>query len=186
MAISGRRRCNVKACRPASGLDLSRHHSKHLLVERGVVVDFFTYMTGELFDVLRTHSVLRHATETSADDAFLPTSSNHSDFQAGLDEARELPLSNALFHVRTRSVLQGKDGPAGAAFLSGLLIGAELASIEQRVPHVAQIVLCAATKLAEPYAGDCLFWTRARTKIIPVDIASTLSVRGHRAALVHV
>ena len=34
-------------------------HSKHIKIEDGVVVDFQTYMTGELFQVMTQHSILK-------------------------------------------------------------------------------------------------------------------------------
>ena len=36
-------------------------HSKHLRVESGLLVDFRTFMTGELYDVLSKHSILQHS-----------------------------------------------------------------------------------------------------------------------------
>ncbi len=49
-------------------------HSKHLRVENGLLVDFRTFMTGELYDVLSQHSILQHslaAAESELSDAEL-------------------------------------------------------------------------------------------------------------------
>jgi 2-dehydro-3-deoxygalactonokinase len=159
-------------------------HSKHLLIERGNIVEFATYMTGELFDVLCTSSVLRHVTQSAASDERSTAVETSGDFQAGLDEGRTMPLTNALFHVRTRAVLNGTSGPANAAFLSGLLIGAEIAAVERNHPQVAQIVLCAAAKLAEPYQRALTrFGLAARSVVVPADVVATLSIRGQCVAL---
>lgn len=160
-------------------------HSKHLLVEGRSIVDFATFMTGELFDVLCSSSVLRHATQT-AGGAMSPAPDTSGDFHAGLEEARSLPLTGALFHVRTRAVLQGTSGPANAAFLSALLIGAEIAAVNRRYPGVQHIVLCAAGRLAEPYERALAYFGLAqRTTIVPADVVATLSVRGQCVALEH-
>lgn len=97
-------------------------HSKHLDVDRGRVVGFRTYMTGELFDLLTRQSVLRHSTEPAAD--FNPEA-----FREGVDESQREPLTSALFRVRTRQVLDRHDPRSNTSFLSGLLIGAELARL---------------------------------------------------------
>lgn len=159
-------------------------HSKHMRVEHGQVTAFSTYMTGELFDVLSTSSVLRHAIQPAATSASAADPSTAGDFQAGLAEARRLPLTNALFHVRTRAVLHAISGPANSAFLSALLIGSEIAALEGTAPPGARIVLAAAAKLAEPYRQALAHFGLAdRATIVPPEVVATLSVRGHCVAL---
>lgn len=97
-------------------------HSKHLTVDAGAITGVRTFMTGELFDLLVRHSVLRHSTAAAA--AFDPAV-----FAEGVAESRRQPLAAALFRVRTRQVLDGHPAPANTAFLSGLLIGAELGAL---------------------------------------------------------
>lgn len=106
----------------AATLVLPGTHSKHLIVRNGAIVDFRTFMTGELFDLLARQSVLRHSTDLGA-------ALDREGFVAGVREARVRPLSNALFQVRTRQVLDRCPPASNTAFLSGLLIGAELASL---------------------------------------------------------
>lgn len=100
-------------------------HSKHLEVRSGFVVGVRTFMTGELFDLLTHHSVLRHTT-----DAVAPIDANA--FAEGVDAARRGPVTGALFQARTRQVLAGKPAATNASFLSGLLVGAELESLTRR------------------------------------------------------
>lgn len=97
-------------------------HSKHLEVRSGFIVGVRTFMTGELFDLLTHHSVLRHTTDATA-----PIDANA--FAEGVDAARHSPVTGALFQARTRQVLAGKPAAANASFLSGLLVGAELESL---------------------------------------------------------
>lgn len=95
-------------------------HSKHATLEKGAITAFSTFMTGELFSVLTTHSLLgRDLPEAAAadDDAF----------RLGVRySALNAPLSQLLFSARTLR-LRG-DLPASGVrdYLSGLLIGAEL------------------------------------------------------------
>ena len=159
-------------------------HSKHLSVERGSLIDCRTYMTGELFDVLRANSVLRHAMQSAANGESFEVIDFGDDFQAGLEEARTAVLTNALFHVRTRAVLSGTSGPANAAFLSGLLIGAEIATIERNRTSVARVVLCATEKMALPYRQALdYFGLAASSLVVPAEAVATLSVRGQCVAL---
>ena len=98
-------------------------HSKWAKVQRGRIMDFATHMTGELFAVLRTHSVLGRlmATSTKADDM--------QAFAAGIDAARDADapgLTHQLFTARTLPLTGRMRGEAAADYLSGLLIGHEI------------------------------------------------------------
>jgi len=127
-------------------------HSKHLSIEDGRIDDFQTFMTGELFDVLASHSILRHS--VSQDSVLDPLSKGElaAAFRRGVEQAAELPLSAALFRVRTRQLLEAPAEGTNLAFLSGILIGSELAHL--RRPEFAgyPLLLCAAAPLAGCYA----------------------------------
>jgi 2-dehydro-3-deoxygalactonokinase len=100
-------------------------HTKWTLVADGQVVRFVTYMTGELFDVLRNHSILRTNATADNDAAFDEGVAGASDGNA---------LAARLFTIRAR-IVTGIDAPeASASYLSGLLIGAEVASIPRLLP----------------------------------------------------
>ena len=95
-------------------------HAKWMIVEDGRLVRFVTAMTGELFDVLRRHSVLK--SEASPDDP--------EAFAAGLAAAGDGDaLAARLFTARARVVGKGRPAASTSAYLSGLLIGAEVASL---------------------------------------------------------
>ena len=95
-------------------------HAKWVLVEEGRVVRFLTAMTGELFAVLRAHSVLR--SDAPPDD--------EAAFDAGLHAAGDGgALAARLFGTRSRVVGGAMAAPAAPSYLSGLLIGAELAAL---------------------------------------------------------
>jgi 2-dehydro-3-deoxygalactonokinase len=107
----------------ARGRRLVHHpgtHAKWLLVEDGRIVRFVTAMTGELFDVLSKHSVLR--SEPGPDD--------EQAFDKGVLAAEDgSALASRLFTTRARMVGGGAPPAETRAYLSGLLIGAEVASV---------------------------------------------------------
>ena len=95
-------------------------HSKWAQVSAGEVVSFQTFMTGELFALLSTQSVLRHSMAEGWDEAA---------FDDGLSEALSRPdrIAARLFSLRAEGLLHALPGAAARARLSGLLIGIELA-----------------------------------------------------------
>jgi 2-dehydro-3-deoxygalactonokinase len=137
---------------PRARVILPGTHSKHVRVESGAIVGFHTFMTGELFDVLGRHSILRHSIAAEAKAANGLPESDPQAFAAGVREAQNLPLPAALFHVRTRQVLDKRPATENRAFLSGVLIGAELAGLAQDTAADGPIVLCADGTLGEAYA----------------------------------
>ncbi len=97
-------------------------HSKWARVVDGAVRSFATHMTGELFAVLRQHSVLGRLMPAQA-------SGDQAAFISGVHAARDqgdLGLSHQLFAARTLG-LTARLAPASLAdYLSGLLIGHEI------------------------------------------------------------
>ncbi len=99
-------------------------HSKWVQVEGGKILRFATYMTGEVFAVLRSHSILGRLMPESA-------SSNADGFQLGIRTAAEgLPGDwlQQLFATRTLGLSGRLAAEALPDFLSGLLIGHEIVS----------------------------------------------------------
>jgi 2-dehydro-3-deoxygalactonokinase len=96
-------------------------HSKWALIERGTVVDFRTFMTGELYAVLLAHSILGRMAEPSSEEQ------NSDAFERGLRHADQSPaLTHHLFAARTLA-LTGELAPRDVApWLSGLLLGREI------------------------------------------------------------
>ncbi len=98
-------------------------HSKWARVEAGRIVAFATCMTGELFAVLRAHSILGRMMPADGSMEHDPAA-----FEAGardgLDNGHE--LLRRLFGVRTRGLFGRLTPQAAPSFLSGLLIGSEV------------------------------------------------------------
>lgn len=126
-------------------------HSKWVRMSAGRVVEFTTSMTGELFSVLSRHSILAHAVQ--GDDG--PAISDSAPFRAGVAAARAQPaeLTTALFRVRAGQLLGFEQRVDGAARLSGLLIGAEIAASVHRHGTRLPVRLIAAGGLGALYVA---------------------------------
>jgi 2-dehydro-3-deoxygalactonokinase len=124
-------------------------HSKWIRIEDGRVVEFSTYMTGELFSVIAQHSILVHAVEAAAAPA------DSQPFRDGLSTARAAPtaLTASLFQLRAAQLLGFEQRADGAARLSGLLIGTELADAMGRHGALRSVRLIAAGALGQLYAA---------------------------------
>ncbi len=103
-------------------LCLPGSHSKWAHVSAGEVVSFRSFMTGELFAALSSHTVLRHSVTGSDWD--------EDAFAGAVAETLSRPerLASALFSIRAADLLHGQASSIARARLSGLLIGAELAA----------------------------------------------------------
>lgn len=96
-------------------------HTKWVQVSAGEVVSFRTFMTGEMFELLRKQSVLRHSVGEGWDEAAFAEA-----VADGLSKPEQ--LAARLFSLRATDLLEGQDKGIARARLSGTLIGAELAA----------------------------------------------------------
>jgi 2-dehydro-3-deoxygalactonokinase len=125
-------------------------HSKWVDVRHGAVQGFRTYMTGELYALLRQQSILARLCEEPSD-ADAPAVM--AAFDDGVDRAHADPaaLAHLLFTVRSEGLF-GERAPACLpAYLSGLLIGAELASGLGRTGQQQPPCLIGAPALCDRY-----------------------------------
>ncbi|MDO5648257.1 2-dehydro-3-deoxygalactonokinase [Paracoccus sp. (in: a-proteobacteria)] len=97
-------------------------HTKWVHVSAGEICSFKTVMTGEIFALLATQSVLRHSMTADGMDA--------AAFEAAVADALSNPAQAmaGLFAIRAQSLTQDLPAPAARARLSGTLIGVELAA----------------------------------------------------------
>ena len=119
-------------------------HSKWAVVRGGRVTGFRTFMTGEAYGLFAQHSILARTLDAAAplDEAI---------FLRGVDRAGggEGLLHNA-FGVRALGLFGRLSPGQSASYLSGLLIGEELA--QQKLPQSSEVIVIGAPALIERYA----------------------------------
>jgi 2-dehydro-3-deoxygalactonokinase len=121
-------------------------HSKWATVREGVIEDFRTYMTGELYALLTQHSSLGWSTKEVQEGAH-----HEQSFLEGVHHSLKDPdLLHSLFPVRTRSLFKNHDSNAHISYLSGVLIGNEVSN-GLRGYRAEAITLIASPKLAQLY-----------------------------------
>jgi 2-dehydro-3-deoxygalactonokinase len=119
-------------------------HNKWAMVRRGRLASFRTVMTGELFNLLKQHSILADLLngQVEPNDAF----------RAGARHGwsnNDLPAE--LFSVRARVLLKQARPEDAASYASGLLIGTDV-RIGLSEPLAAQVVVMGRTELTRLYA----------------------------------
>jgi 2-dehydro-3-deoxygalactonokinase len=104
-------------------------HSKWARVTAGRIASFATFMTGEIFAVLRQHSILGRLMAADA----MPDL-NAAAFEAGAEVGLHHgdDLLHRLFEVRTLGLFERLSANDAPSYLSGLLIGAEIAAALHR------------------------------------------------------
>jgi 2-dehydro-3-deoxygalactonokinase len=146
--------CAVQSCMILPGT-----HSKWVHVQDAMIQKFATHMTGELFALLRQHSVLgRLMCSTEQLDS--------SAFTRGVRDAKtgkENGLTHQLFAVRTLGLMDDLPPEHLSDYMSGLLIGYEIQAglswrIQAKLQHapiviIGDAILCARYALALSYYG---------------------------------
>lgn len=128
-------------------------HTKWVILRDGVIAHFLTGMTGELFDILSRHSVL--VGKSDADAAL-----SRAAFDRALEQTTLHPdaeLIHLLFQVRSRQ-LSGELKPRDAAgFLSGLVIGQDVAGAmrlyRNELADAHGVTIIGSTDLSDLYAA---------------------------------
>ncbi|KII31060.1 2-dehydro-3-deoxygalactonokinase [Pseudomonas fluorescens] len=107
-------------------IGLPGSHSKWVDVVDGCIIHFDTFMTGEVFAVLSEHSILGRTLKQGATFDALA-------FDRGVQVAQsadgELGVLSTLFSARTLGLTGELSPTAQADYLSGLMIGHELAAL---------------------------------------------------------
>jgi 2-dehydro-3-deoxygalactonokinase len=111
----------ILGCGVEGTICLPGTHSKWVEVKKARIERFSTAMTGEVYAVLKQHSILGRMMQEGRPDS--------GAFAEGVERSGEPGgLLHHLFGVRTRGLLRGLDPAASASYLSGILIGHELRS----------------------------------------------------------
>lgn len=119
-------------------------HSKWVRVQAGRIQSFFTFMTGEVFALLRQHSILSRT---------LPAGDGEFDseaFEQGVTLAlRSDSLLQTAFSARTLSLFERLPAAALHSYLSGLVIGEELRA--QTWQTSAHVIIVGSETLTQRY-----------------------------------
>jgi 2-dehydro-3-deoxygalactonokinase len=136
-------------------IGLPGSHSKWVDVVDGCITHFDTFMTGEVFAVLSEHSILgRTLKQGAAFDALA--------FDRGVQVAQsadgELGVLSTLFSARTLGLTGELSPTAQADYMSGLMIGHELAALatvqrrRRNNPNLPSIILIGNAQLCTRYS----------------------------------
>jgi len=126
-------------------------HSKWALVRDGQVESFSTHMTGEMFQILKAHSILGLLMENNVD--------NDEIFLKGVERGMyNRAFLSVIFSVRTEALFDNIAPEHLSAYLSGILIGSEIVAELERHGHspvrlVGDGVLVGLYEKALAYAG---------------------------------
>lgn len=147
---------SVALCMPGT-------HSKHVLLRDGVLQGFETYMTGELYSVLRQYSILGRSMDPSAPEI------DPAAFRAGVERAGDPGgLSHHLFGVRARALVGELALHETGSYLSGILIGHEVRSVRS----ADSVFIVGSQGLGELYQRAFEHCGRQVT-LIDADVAAT-------------
>jgi 2-dehydro-3-deoxygalactonokinase len=150
-------------------------HSKWADVAGGRIVSFRTFMTGEVFGALKDHTILGRLMrgDARADDGFA----------RGVREGAALDGAGALLHrifaTRTYGLMGRLADTALADYLSGLLIGAEVATAAKNAR--AAVTIIASPALAARYT-EALRLLERESMLAPPDCVAAGHWRIARAA----
>lgn len=150
-------------------------HSKHVYVQDGQLIDFQTFMTGEIFNLMAHHSILKDSVEAPRSTAF---SRNELEaFKSGIHEDNATSILNSLFRVRTNQLFSKFSKRENALYLSGLLIGNELKSLVDKRDW--PLIVCSGTNLYELYKlGMQELHLAERTTTISADMLDKATIAG--------
>ncbi len=130
-------------------------HSKWAVLSNGAVTRFRTFLTGELFDLVVNQSSVGLVIDGQDFDG----TAFDEGVDVALDRERERRgLLHELFAVRARGVVRPGDGPVLASYVSGLLIGTEIADARTVIDADLAVRVAGRTGLVNAY---CRALTRA-------------------------
>lgn len=159
-------------------------HSKWVTVRDGRIASFGTWMTGELFAVLRQHSILGRLMPPPQDDAALAADA----FERGLAQARRAAAAgdwlHALFSARTLGLAGTLVPEQLPDYLSGLLIGSELGAALGAAGPDLPVVLGGESALCRRYADALTRLGRAPVATLPNTAPEGLWALARAAGLV--
>lgn len=150
-------------------------HSKWVRLEARRIVDFSTAMTGELYEAIGAHTVVRHSLAGEQ-----RGSATEDGIAAGLAAGLEQPqmLSSLLFRTRAAALLSGRGPDWCAGYLSGLLVGAEIGGRRQLI-GAGPVAVMGSSRLCSLYSA-CLRQVGVETETIDATEATLAGLAAAR------
>ncbi len=146
-------------------------HSKHILVKNNQMASIKTYMTGEVFELLSQKSILKNSVEISE------KSQNLTVFKKGVRDALDESILHTIFKVRTNHLFDIYSKEENYNYLSGLLIGAELAVL--KATDAETINLICGANLQNYYVATVAELGLSKTvNTFPMEWVDEAAVRG--------
>jgi 2-dehydro-3-deoxygalactonokinase len=142
---------NALVCHPGT-------HNKWTVLHQGRIHSFRTVMTGEIFSLLKEHSILADLLRGEVED-------NHVFRDAARHAVFHESLPAELFSVRASVLLGRMKKEDAASFASGLLIGTDV-RIGLAVPTGAQVVVMGRPELTRLYSAAL---AEARREVVELD-----------------
>ena len=121
-------------------------HSKHIHVQNGIVTNFATYMTGEIFDAISKGTILSNSIKS---DNYLSNPKYQRSFRIGVRTGYNSNILHSCFSARTNTLFNKFSKEENYFYLSGLLIGNELSDL--KVMHDQKITLSGSEILVNLY-----------------------------------
>lgn len=112
---------------PKGTLLLPGTHSKHLSFNGGCFTDLKSFMTGELFEVISQKTILSSSIKLASQKSFVK-----DEFLKGVQLGLRGKLSSSLFSIRAKHLENTSGVIENYFFLSGLLIGDEIAYLTKK------------------------------------------------------
>ena len=138
-------------------------HTKWARLESGQIEAFTTFMTGEVFNLLASQSVLRHGVTAGALDL--------DEFRKAVADIAKAPsaLGSELFRIRAKGLLGNFSGERSFSRLSGLMVGLEISGMD--LAGTDEISLLGSDRIAEAYrlALDVL---GHKSRLVPAEDAT--------------
>jgi 2-dehydro-3-deoxygalactonokinase len=126
-------------------------HSKWVSLEDGAIVGFNTFMTGEIYNLLAQHSSLAHCLPATGTATNIATPLDKEAFVQGIEHATTSEsLLNTAFSVHVKSQFKQLNPAQATSYLSGLVIGEELVSMQ--LDPDSEVIVVGTQALCERYS----------------------------------
>ena len=138
---------------PDSGIFvLPGTHSKHVSINDKAIISIKTFITGELFHILRNNGTLSKSIAFLQEDRNA-NPDNQLAFINGIRESKNGSLLNNLFQVRVNDILKKLNKEQNFYYLSGLLIGSEFDYLKKGniLSATNKLIVCCSSNLISYY-----------------------------------